>query len=177
MRLIFRWCFVIAALAVLGALIWYASAVSCLVRRETRTVRGDSLFGVLKSGTRVEVLFGYYECRPIRRGDVVAYRFGGNQEPLVKIVRGITGDELALRSTGMGYEIMVNGAPVMTSEGVPYIVGEAGFKLLSLYVRDFEGVIPKDSYLILGNLAGGSRDSSQFGLVSKSDIVGKVRWR
>jgi len=46
--------------------------------------------------------------------------------------------------------------------------------MLSLYERDYKGVIPKNAYLILGNLVEGSLDSSRFGLVGKSDFLGKV---
>jgi hypothetical protein len=35
-------------------------------------------------------------------------------------------------------------------------------------------VIPKDAYLILGNLPNGTIDSSAFGLVAKTDILGRV---
>jgi len=46
--------------------------------------------------------------------------------------------------------------------------------MLSLYERDYKGVIPENAYLLLGNRASGSVDSTTFGLVDKSGIVAKV---
>jgi type IV secretory pathway protease TraF len=46
--------------------------------------------------------------------------------------------------------------------------------MLSLYEKDYKGVIPKNAYLLLGNRISGSVDSTTFGLVEKSDIIAKV---
>ena len=46
--------------------------------------------------------------------------------------------------------------------------------MLSLYENDYKGMIPSKAYLILGNLSGGSLDASRFGLIDRSDILGKV---
>jgi type IV secretory pathway protease TraF len=61
------------------------------------------------------------------------------------------------------------------SQNQPYILDERGYRVLSLYEKDYKGIIPEDAYLILGNLPQGSLDSSHFGLVGKKDILGKVR--
>ena len=47
-------------------------------------------------------------------------------------------------------------------------------RLLALYEKDYQGVIPAGAFLILGNAPGGSLDSTQFGLVSQEDLEGKV---
>jgi type IV secretory pathway protease TraF len=46
--------------------------------------------------------------------------------------------------------------------------------MLSLYEKDYKGVIPENAYLLLGNLIFGSLDSTHFGLIDKSGIVAKV---
>jgi len=38
----------------------------------------------------------------------------------------------------------------------------------------YKGVIPENTYLLLGNRVSGSVDSTTFGLVDKSGIVAKV---
>jgi type IV secretory pathway protease TraF len=48
--------------------------------------------------------------------------------------------------------------------------------MLSLYEDDCSEGIPQNTYLILGNLTSGSLDSSRFGLIDKSDILGKVEY-
>ena len=46
--------------------------------------------------------------------------------------------------------------------------------MLSLYERDYQGKIPEDAYLVLGDNINGSLDSRNFGLIGKQDILGKV---
>ena len=46
--------------------------------------------------------------------------------------------------------------------------------MLELYINDYQGVIPANAYLILGNQAEGSLDSIRFGLIGKEGIVGKI---
>ncbi|MBI1961439.1 MAG: signal peptidase I, partial [Parcubacteria group bacterium] len=43
-----------------------------------------------------------------------------------------------------------------------------------LYVRDYAGVVPGGAYLVLGNRATGSDDSTVFGLIDANRIKGKV---
>jgi type IV secretory pathway protease TraF len=46
--------------------------------------------------------------------------------------------------------------------------------MLSLYERDYKGIIPENAYLLLGNNISNSIDSTVFGLVDKSGIIAKV---
>jgi|GEM_PF-6965019 len=48
--------------------------------------------------------------------------------------------------------------------------------MLGLYIRDYDGAIPPNTFLVLGENASGTDDSSRYGLVDISDIVGKVVW-
>jgi len=41
-------------------------------------------------------------------------------------------------------------------------------------VDSYGGVIPKDTVFLLGNHASGTLDSTRFGLVHQSDIIGKI---
>ncbi|MEK7212166.1 MAG: S26 family signal peptidase [Patescibacteria group bacterium] len=58
--------------------------------------------------------------------------------------------------------------------GKPYLVGDSSYRMLSLYINDYKGQIPVNAYLLLGDNPGGSYDSTAFGLVGRSDILGKV---
>jgi signal peptidase I len=146
----------------------------CPVKTEEKTVRGNSLFPLVKNEDTIQAAFGYYDCHAVRRDDVVLFKFAGDEVPLIKIVRGVPGDGISLRSNGNRYEILVNGAPLDNSEGERYELDESGRKILSLYIDEYKGVIPTDTYLLLGNLARGSIDSSRFGLVDRSDILARV---
>ena len=84
------------------------------------------------------------------------------------------GDQFRLADTGSRWRILINGKILTNAQSVPYEISENGYSVLSLYERDYRGMIPPNDYLILGNLPTGSLDSSQFGLIDKSDILGRV---
>jgi signal peptidase I len=151
-----------------------AGEPNCATTEERMTIVGDSLAGIVQSGDSVKVLKNYYACNDPKRGDIIVYGYAGGTQPLVKVVKAIPGDRWELKKSGSGWNILVNGSPAKTSNGTPYLVGDQPYRLLSLYLKDYGGVIPGDTYLILGNEPGGSLDSTRFGLVGRSDFVGKV---
>jgi signal peptidase I len=148
---------------------------NCPIKIEEKIVRGNSLEPLIKDGETIEVFFGYYSCRPIQRNDIVLYSYAGNKNPIIKIIKGIPGDKFSLKKTNNGWYILINGEILKNSQNQPYILDERGYRVLSLYEKDYKGIIPEDAYLILGNLPQGSLDSSHFGLVGKKDILGKVK--
>jgi signal peptidase I len=135
-------------------------------------VRGNSLGTLAPAGTRLVLLEGYYRCNAVRRGDVVALRYGGDKSPLSKVVHGVPGDRLALEVTARGERLSINGQVAKTSEGVPFEIDAAADRMLRGYVRGFGGVIPKDAYLVLGDRSGRTVDSRRFGLVARADLLG-----
>jgi signal peptidase I len=162
-------------LVVLVAVWWFkAGGGKCPTVTTTKTVHGSSLAGFIENGQKITVKEGYYECHPVLRDDVVIYRYAGTT-PIIKIVKGIAGDSFALQPISSGkYYIVINGQLAQNSDGQPYVIGQDQYEMLSLYVRDFRGAIPRNALLIMGNLPGGSSDSSVFGLVDKGDLIGKV---
>jgi signal peptidase I len=148
----------------------------CPVQVRKVTVSGTSLSGFIAPGSAVTVLAGYYACRDPKPGDVVIYLYGGPaaNDPLIKIVKGIQGDAVSFQKAGGAWNILVNGAPLVTTAGIPYAITGQVFETFSRYVNDVKGIIPPDEYLILGNLPAGSIDSTRFGFVEKRDLVGKV---
>ena len=141
---------------------------------EEKIVRGDSMSGIVESGTVVKILSGYYECNEVKRGDIVIYNFAGDTNPIIKIVKGISGDKFSFQKNGSGWFIFINGKKVENAQNQAYFLDEKAYNRLSLYEHDYKGVIPKDAYLIFGNVVSGSVDSTHFGLVGKEDILGKV---
>ncbi|PIR87372.1 MAG: hypothetical protein COU11_00730 [Candidatus Harrisonbacteria bacterium CG10_big_fil_rev_8_21_14_0_10_49_15] len=185
--------FSILGFAAIGIILGTTGGQSRCYTEEVKTVRGSSLSGLVEPGTQITAAMGYYACNNIQRGDIVLYHFGGSTEPLIKIVKAIPGDEWSLRPidprgrlpAGQAGEddkeieenishIIVNNRVLENSLGEPYRVNAKEAKLLSLYLRDYGGVIQKSAYLILGNTVSGSTDSRRFGLVSSRDILGKV---
>ena len=166
---------VVAVLFSLGVGFLLPKKDACAVTSRPLTVRGSSLTGIIEDGTRVVLQEGYYECHAVERNELVVYRYGGSYNPIIKMVRGVPSDQFLIEPfQDKGYQIRLNGVILMTSKSEPYLFSKERADLLKLYERDYKGTIPADSYLLLGNLPGGSVDSLRFGLVSKEDIIGKV---
>jgi signal peptidase I len=148
----------------------------CRTHKNIVTIKGASLQGIVSGGQQVRSELGYYDCHDILRGDLVEYAYGQALDaPVVKIVKGIPGDRWRVYAQKNGLSVIeVNGELLATSDGSLYELDERRGRLLNLYVNDYNGVIPKDAYLILGNLPNGTIDSSAFGLVAKTDILGRV---
>lgn len=146
----------------------------CVIEEEIKKVRGNSLSGIIENEEEVSVLNGFYKCNKAERNDIILYEFGGSSNPLIKIIKGVPGDNLKLQETQGGWLILINGNPLKTSIGEPYIVNSQAFNMLSLYIKDYGGKIPDNTYLLLGNVPQGSLDSTRFGLVDQSDFIGKV---
>ena len=101
--------------------------------------------------------------------------YAGNDVPIIKIVKAVPGDRWRLKKDEQrdSYQIIVNEQPLINSEGKYYQIPESNIRMLKLYVKDYP-VLPENTYLILGNKASGSLDATRFGLIDKSDIMGKV---
>jgi signal peptidase I len=140
---------------------------SCATTIEQRTVRGTSLRGALEPGQTVRIERGHYRCHPAERGELVIYHPPGRATPIIKFVRGVPGDRLAITAEG-GIEI--NDVELRTSLGEPYRIPPRAQRMLALYV----GTIPPNAYLILGNRPAGSTDATRFGLVARADLRGRA---
>lgn len=143
----------------------------CSVPRSV-TVSGTSMHPIIKNRQKLTIFFDFYQCNPISRGDTVLLEAGGRF--YVKAVRALPGDRFCLERDSAGYSLYVNGHRAATSLGIPYSLPEAKARMLLLYEKDYKGVIPKDAYLVLGNQPEGSIDATQYGLVSKENIKGRV---
>ena len=148
----------------------------CPIQVEERIVSGGSLSGLIESGSTVKILFGYYNCHEIKREDVVVLRHTGSKNPVIKIVKGLPKDTFGLQEVDFGWNILVNNRVLTNSKDSPYLVTGNRYKMLSLYKKDYGESLPKHTYLILGNVTSGSLDSTRFGLIDKSDILGKVEY-
>ncbi|MDD5377208.1 MAG: signal peptidase I [Candidatus Gracilibacteria bacterium] len=152
------------------------SKKDCTVTQTTETVSGNSMMGLLENGQEITVLKGYYRCNEVKRNDTIIYPYAGNPIPIVKSVKALPGDRFGLKKDKTGlWNILVNDVILTTSNGTPYALSEPKSKMLALYADSYHGVIPADAYIILGNLPGGTMDSTQFGLVNRVDFIGKVQ--
>jgi len=138
------------------------------------TIRGDSMSPLLKDGDKVKILLDYYDENEVKRDDVVLVEFSWREDPILKIIKGLPGDELEIKTSEGGFNIFINNQILTNSGGVSYITDSKGANLLGLYAKDYNGKIPDGAYLLLGDDYLGSLDSTDFGLIGKSNLKGKV---
>ncbi len=122
-------------------------------------------------GQMIEIQQGPAECLgTLKRGDAVLFHSDSSRIPLIKAIRGLPGDRFEV-SNG---KIIINGAPATNSAGEPYQLSPARAAMIALYAHDDHGIIPPDSFLVMGENPAGSIDSSRFGLVTRLEILGKL---
>lgn len=105
---------------------------------------------------------------------MVVYSYAGHLAPLLKVVHGVPGDRIELQRQTDWWRLIINGKQAHNSLNEPYRLNSHAQKIISLYIHDYKGVIPKDSFLILGNLSDGTLDSTRFGLIHKNDLLGRA---
>jgi signal peptidase I len=150
------------------------SPLDCVTNITKHKVEGSSLRGIVGNGEYIEILHNYYACNDIKHNDLVAIDYAGSPIPLAKIVKGIPSDNFNLTPSGRYWNLIINDEIAKNSRNQSYAFNEARYKMLNLYVRDYNHIIPSNTYLVLGNDIRGSTDSSLFGLIHKNNILGKV---
>lgn len=167
----------LGAAATLVALVAGAAppAPSCPITTEPRTIRGSSMAGILEPAQEIIADFGWYACHPLERGELVLLSLPGRKDPLVKQAWVIPGDTFALRETPRGNELLVNGTALATPNGSTYAFQGKARDMLALYVRSFQGLMPKDTCFVFGTSSTGTWDSTRFGPVTQSQLLARVR--
>lgn len=143
---------------------------------ENRIVRGSSLEPLIANGTVVTLAMDPAFRLGIVRNDLVAVNTARNpRAPVLKIARGVPGDRFGVLPAENGAShLLINGQIVKNSQGTAYLLQGPGARLINAYAYDDKGVMPADTYLLLGDDPSGSLDSTRFGLVSRRAIIGKV---
>jgi len=129
-------------------------------------IYGDSLSPLVSDGG--SVMMKPLSCAgEIKRGDLAVFRTGARDKPVIKIIRALPGDHFSVK----GGVIRVNKEVLTTSTGVSFHLAERRTGILALYEERYGGVIPPNTYLMLGDNPAGALDSSRIGLIHRSDII------
>ena len=129
-------------------------------------IHGNSLAPLVANGA--DIMMKPVSCAgEIRHGDFVIFESGASEMPVIKTVRAIAGDRFAIED---GY-IIINGEKQQTSTGEYYRLTGGRDKMLKLYQDSFNGIVPENVFLVLGDRPHGAIDSSRIGFVHLNDII------
>ncbi len=126
-------------------------------------VIGPSMNNTLKSGDITVVNKLVFRLRNIKRNEIVSLK--KDDKIMVKRIIGLPGEHIEYKDN----ILYVDGKKISDSRSS----STKDFKLESIGYD----TIPKDMYLVLGDNRTNSSDSRTFGLVKKSNIIGKVNIR
>jgi conjugative transfer signal peptidase TraF len=124
--------------------------------------------GINPTASQPHRLFIVLHGRSFGREDLVAFRFGGSryypeETIFVKVVKGLPGDRLEIREDRT---VRLNGARLDSVRAT-----DSHGRTVEPF--RFEGVIPENDYFLY-SATPNSYDSRYYGLVAKSQIIGRV---
>lgn len=154
-----------------------SSSFPCPVECLTLKVDDPAMSGILEAGATVILSKNHYAYNPLKRGDLVYFRYHNEQAPVVRVVRGIAGDhfEVIKDSKGNGWNIRVNGEFLKVGKGEDLVYGSPAFlPPLGLAAKSHNNTIAADEVILLTNSSSGKFDSTLMGLLSLKDIIGKI---
>jgi signal peptidase I len=126
-----------------------------------------------------------------QRGDIVVFRYPLDPKiPFIKRVVGLPGDHVAYYDK----TLYINGNPMQLTELETYkgtgagkvmdgvsrkmeVLGPVRHSILmdmSVYSREFEGIVPEGHYFVLGDNRDNSKDSRYWGYVPDANLVGRA---
>ncbi len=130
-------------------------------------IPSESMVPTLKVHDRVLVNKLAYKLHAVHRDDIVVFKAPPDSDPgiddLVKRVIGLPGETVS----GHGGHVYINGKEL-----------DESYLPKGTTTSDFAPVkIPADSYWVMGDNRGNSKDSRVFGVITKGKIVGRVFFR
>ena len=125
-------------------------------------VEGTSMAPSLESHERIFVNKFIYRFEPIRRGDIVVFRYPLNPSKIfIKRVIGLPGDRVAIRDG----RVFIDGQRLAEPYLPPSYFGEGNDATVS---------VPPHQYYVLGDHRDDSDDSRDWGTVERKYIYGKA---
>ena len=142
----------------------------CLVSKTYKAhniVNGDSMFPLLEDQQEIILIKNYYDCYDPQAGDLVAYDYAGNDNPIIKLIKATDQDKLEIKNN----KLFINNQVMTNSVDQEYNFNNQEIKVLNLYIENNH--LPTAAYLIFGDNVSSSNDSRVFGAVGLADILGK----
>ncbi len=131
-------------------------------------IPSGSMLPTLRIGDYLLVNKFVYLFRPIRRGDIIVFKFPQDEtRDFIKRVIGLPGQQLEIR----GRQVFIDGKPLKE----PYAVYSEPSQLDSPAPYHLGPiVIPPDHLFVMGDNRDNSLDSRSWGLLEESKVVGEA---
>lgn len=131
-------------------------------------VVGPSMSPTLSEGNILILNKFIYKFKDVKRGDIVSLKNSGSKY-LIKRIIGLPGESVEIKDNKVYIGDKVLNEPYLKN------VTMEDFSLAELGYTE----IPKDMYFVLGDNRNNSQDSRdpKVGLIKKSDILGRVKYR
>lgn len=145
---------------------------NCITENKTKFLFGNSLSPMINDGDNVQTLHGYYNCNDIKRSDLITFNDSSNRVDIIKIVKGIPGDNISSIKVDGGWNLILNGEVLKNSQNISYLFSEQ--RKNNIFNNKPNITIPSRMYIVLGDVINGTYDSSQFGLIPFENITGRA---
>ena len=166
---------IILTIIVLAIIIGWAYHFTPKDRKILMTIRGDSMEPTLKDGQEVLLNIDYYKRNPIKRGDIIAFKFRTIKQPMVKRVIALPKDKVEFKKDG----IYVNDRKIKEDylKDPNYQFTALELKTILIPLQANNNLVPDNSYLCLSDNRIRKNDSRQWGFLPKDYVIGKVEYQ
>lgn len=143
-------------------------------KRQISVLLGHSMKGWINHGDSLELQLDSTAKMPLNRGDFAVLNKGGNPRiPILKKIVGLPGDALHLGGPDSCF-LFINGRPIHGPSGAELKLPLKRKNLVISILKRIGGVLPPSMYWVSGS-SPGTHDSSLFGPVPRSQIVGTAK--
>jgi signal peptidase I len=184
---------VIGLITALGGTTSLTLAATQKAQFKVVTIPFESMEPTLQVGDQVRVNTSMYRTSKPQRGDIVMFsptatmRAKGFEEAFIKRIIGLPGDRVMITDD----RVTINGQSLSEA----YTSTENSSVMQAIYVKrkesdpnsptwdrtargpNWQGTVPRNQYLVLGDHRSNSFDSRLFGFVSRTLIIGKITSR
>lgn len=136
-------------------------------------VLGHSMDPTLHEGQRLLISRLNYLFGEPERGDIIVFNspspLQDNEPALIKRLIGIPGDTVEIIEGG----VYLNGVKLVE----PYLPSDLQTRCSAFHCQDNRWVLGPDDFFVMGDNRNGSRDSREFGVVDRHQIIGEAIFR